>query len=188
MKQFIGLFILVVVLVAVSGCTQTVKPEPAETTIVTSVPTTEVPVVVTTTLQKTAPVTVLTTAVPNITPVATTVATLRPSMTASVKITTIHIRNNTFVPAELTVFPGTGITWINDDLVSHTVKASGNAQGKFSSAEIITGAHFGYTFGDATGTYEFVDPNYPDMKGAIIVRKGETLWSTNNTPLTTPVK
>lgn len=188
MKQFIGLFILVMVLAAVSGCTQTVKPEPTETTLVTSVPTTEVPVVINTTLPETVPVTVSTTAASNVSPAATTAATPRPSMTASTKITTIHIRNNTFVPAELTVLPGTGITWINDDPVTHIVKASGNAQGKFTSADIITGARFGYTFGDATGTYEFVDPKYPDMKGAIIVRKGDTLWIATNTPVTTPVK
>jgi plastocyanin len=185
MKQFIGLFMLVIVLVAVSGCTQTAKPTTTETTLVTSVPTTEVPAVVNTTVPKTVPVTVSTTAASNVSPVATTAATPRPSLTPSTKITTIHIKNNTFVPAELTVLPGTGITWINDDSVTHIVKASGNAQGKFTSAELINGARFGYTFGDATGTYEFVDPNYPAMKGAIIVKKGDTLWVATVTPLTT---
>ena len=58
-------------------------------------------------------------------------------------------------------------------------------RGKFTSAELINGAQFRYTFGEATGTYEFVDPNYPDMKGAIIVKKGETLWVATVTPLTT---
>ena len=41
---------------------------------------------------------------------------------------------------------------------------------------MMNGAQFMYTFGEATGTFEFGDPKYPDMKGAIIVKKGETLW------------
>ena len=45
---------------------------------------------------------------------------------------------------------------------------------------MISGAHFMYTFGEATGTYEFGDPNYPNMKGAIIVKKGQTLWVATN--------
>ena len=37
------------------------------------------------------------------------------------------------------------------------------------------GAHFGYTFGEATGTFEFGDPAYPAMKGAIIVKQGDSV-------------
>jgi plastocyanin len=91
------------------------------------------------------------------------------------KITTIHIRNNTFVPDQLTVLPGTGITWINDDPVTHVVKGIGNSTGKFTSAEMVRDAHFGYTFGEATGTFEFGDPAYPAMKGAIIVKQGDSI-------------
>jgi plastocyanin len=94
------------------------------------------------------------------------------------------MRNNTFVPDQLTVLPGTAIIWINDDPGTHLVKATGDAAGKFTSAELITGAHFGYTFGENTGTFEFMDPNYPDMKGAIIVKRGETLWVATFAPAT----
>jgi plastocyanin len=181
MKMFIGLFVLVVLLVAASGCTmQQAKPAATATTLATTVATTEVPTAVNTPLPTTVPTVVSTTVAPEASTMATTVATPRPTATASTKITVIHMINNTFVPAELTVLPGTGITWINDDTVTHVVKASGDAKGKFTSSEIVRGAQFGYTFGEVPGTYEFMDPNYPGMKGAIIIKKGESLWSTNN--------
>jgi plastocyanin len=176
MKKGIVLFILVILLAAASGCTQTPVPATPATTPVTDSPT-EVPPVITTP----EPATVLPTTVSatvTATEVASgiiTAATTRPSMTPSTKITTIHIRNNTFVPDQLTVLPGTGITWINNDPVTHVVKAIGNSTGKFTSSEMIRAAHFGYTFGEATGTFEFGDPAYPAMKGAIIVRQGDSV-------------
>ncbi len=109
-------------------------------------------------------------------------------MTPSTRVTTIHIRNNTFVPDQLTVLPGTRITWINDDPGTHMVKSSGASAGKFTSADMINGAQFGYTFGEATGTFEFTDPKHPEMKGAIIVMKGETLWIATFAPNTSPAK
>ncbi len=178
MKQLIGLLILVIVLAAASGCTTAPSPAP-ETTTETSVPTTEVTTVVTTAAPATIPVTAATTpAAANVTPKVTTGPTAQPTMTPSIKVTTIHIRNNTFVPSQLTVLPGTGITWINDDFVTHIVKATGNSTGKFTSTEMINGASFHYTFGEATGTFEFGDPNYPDMKGMIIVMKGDAVVGT----------
>lgn len=181
MKTYIEVFLLVILLVAASGCT-TQQAIPAETaTTTTPVSPTEVPTVVNTPLPTTVQKEISTTVAPEGTTKVTTAATPQPSITASTKITTIHIRNNTFVPAELTVLPGTGITWVNDDAVTHIVKATGDAEGKFASAELITGARFGYTFGEATGTYEFMDPGYPDMKGAIIIKTGETLWIATKT-------
>jgi plastocyanin len=171
MKQLMGLLILVIVLAAVSGCTQPATPPAPETTL-TTVPTTEVTIIVTTPVPVTAATTI---AAANVTASVTTAAAVKPTITPSTKVTTIHIRNNTFVPDQLTVLPGTGITWINDDFVTHVVKATGNSTGKFTSAELINGANFHYTFGAATGTFEFGDPKYPDMKGAIIVVKGDAV-------------
>ncbi|RPI40204.1 MAG: hypothetical protein EHM53_02855 [Methanoregulaceae archaeon] len=176
MKKGIVLFILVILLAALSGCTQTPAPATPATTPTPAYPT-EVPPVITTP----EPATVLlatvsaTVTATKVTSGITSAATTRPSMTPSTKITTIHIRNNTFVPDQLTVLPGTGITWINDDPVIHVVKAIGDSKGKFTSAEMVKDAHFGYTFGEATGTFEFGDPAYPSMKGAIIVRQGDSV-------------
>lgn len=184
MKTTLGLFLLVLVLIAASGCTtQQVTPEVTATTPVSL---TVVPTTINTPLPTAVPTALSTTAAPEVTAKVTTVTPPKPRITASTKITIIHIRNNTFVPAELTVLPGTGITWINDDSVTHIVKATGDAKGKFTSAEMMNGAQFMYTFGEASGTYEFGDPKYPTMTGRIIVKKGETLWVATNTPLTPP--
>ncbi len=178
MKTYIGLFILVIVLVAASGCTtQQANPNATVTTLTTTIAATEIPATVNTPLPTTVTATVSTTAASTATTTMMTVTTLQPTITASTKVTTIHIRNNTFVPAELTVLPGTGITWINDDSVTHVVKATGDSKGKFTSSDMLSGATFIYTFGKETGTYEFADPGYPNMTGTIIVKQGETLWS-----------
>jgi plastocyanin len=173
MKRFFGLFILVLVLVAVSGCTQTNKSSAPATTVPTTVPATEIPATLPTPEQTTQPMTtaVTVTTAAEVTVVVTTAAPTV-SMTPSTKVTTIHIRNNSFVPAVLTVLPGTGITWINDDSVSHIVKAAGKSAGKFTSAPMVSGARFGYTFGETTGTYEYTDPGFPGMNGSIIIANG----------------
>jgi plastocyanin len=164
-------------LVAASGCTsQQAKPAATATTIPATVAGTEVPAVTGTPLPTEVPTKVSTTvAAPEVTSSVTTAATPRPSMTPSTKVTIIHIRNNSFVPDQLTVLPGTGITWINDDSVIHVVKAIGESKGKFTSADMVNGAHFIYTFGETTGTYEFGDPAFPEMKGTIIVMKGDSV-------------
>ena len=161
MKRFIGLFILVIVLAMISGCTQPAQPAVVTTPVVTAVPTvpptlatpepTMVPTIVTTTLSK-----------PKI--------TLVPQTTKTV----IYIRNNTFVPVELTVLPGTGITWVNEDNIAHSVKITGIHTGMFTSGDIIPGATSGYTFG-TVGVYYFICPDHADMKGTIVVKEGASV-------------
>ena len=177
MKTYIGLFILVLVLVAASGCTaQQAKPAATVTELTTTVAAPEVPTEIKTTHATAAPIKVTTAvATPVVSAPEIMAATPRPSQTPSTKVTTIHITNNTFIPSELTVLPGTGITWINDDAAIHIVKATGNSTGKFTSSDMVRDAHFMYTFGELPGTYEFGDPKYPDMKGTIFVVKGDSL-------------
>lgn len=184
MKKFLGLCILLIVLVAASGCTQpaaqtTVTPAPT-TVEVTDVPTaeptmpaatpdeTEVPAATT---QATEKPTVKPTA--NVTKVATTAATPVPVLTHS-KTTTIYIRNNTFVPKEIMVLPGTGITWVNDDKTVHAVKTLPDIGIKFSSSDLMSGASFGYTFGENEGTYGFIDP-YTNATGMVIIKRGASV-------------
>jgi plastocyanin len=181
MKKFIGLCILVILLVAASGCTQ-----PAKTATTTPVPTAVIETVIPTTeAVAVPPATVENTAVPttvavqtNVTTVATiaatTKATPRPVMTPSTKITTIYIRNNTFVPQELTVLPGTGITWINEDRTVHTLKTLPQTPFKFNAGDIMPGASWGYTFGENEGTFGVID-TYTNATGMVIVKKGESV-------------
>jgi plastocyanin len=189
MKRFFGLCILVILLVAASGCTQ-----PAQTAIVTPEPTADMPAEVPTT-EATMPVaTVEETSAPIATPemteevttVITTATTPKPVMTPSTKITTIYIRNNTFVPQELTVLPGTGITWVNEDKTVHTIKTLPTTTIKFSSSDLVPGASFGYTFGENEGSYGFFD-TYTNATGVVIVKKGESVVgvSTRQIPVQT---
>lgn len=193
MKKFFGLCILVILLVAASGCTQPAKPAtvtPEPTAIAaTEVPTPEAtmpPVPVeTTVVPTTVSATASAAATPEVTALPTTVATPKTVMTPSIKVTTIHIRNNTFVPQELTVLPGTGITWINDDKIVHSIKTMPTTPFKFNSGDVVSGASFGYTFGDTEGTYGFIDP-YTNATGMIIVKKGESVLGAPTLQTPTP--
>jgi plastocyanin len=182
MKTYIGLFFLVMLLVAASGCTtQQAKPATTVTTETITAAATEVPTVIDTPRPTTVATEVSTTAAPEVTTVAVPVATPWSSATFSpIRKLVIHIKDNKYDPDSLAILPGTMVTWINDDSRVHVVKATGNSAGKFTSAELVSGAQFNYDFGEALGTYEFGDPAYPDMKGAIIVRKGDTLYDSGS--------
>ena len=174
MKKFIGFFILVIALVMISGCTQPAQPAAVTTPVATTVVPTILPTLVTPapTMEPTTIATPSTTAI--VTTVATAVKTPIPVQTASTKITTIYIRNNSFVPQLLTVLPGTGITWINDDATVHAIKATGIHAGMFNSGDFVKGAQWGYTFGANEGTFEIID-TYSNASCMIIIKKGELL-------------
>jgi plastocyanin len=112
--------------------------------------------------------------------------TPKPLMTPSTKITTIYIRNNSFVPNELMILPGTGLTWINDDATVHALKATGSHKGMFNSGDFMKGAQVSYTFGANEGTFEFID-TYSNSSCVIFVKKGESLVG-NPTALPTSTK
>jgi len=162
MKKFICLIILMIAFVAFTGCTQQVVPEPVTTSPPTTVP-------------ATVPTAVLT---PKPTPVPTSVVTTLPptvkrteSPTTKV-VTTIHMRNNSFVPSELTALPGTGITWINDDGIVHSLKMSGTGAG-FNSGDILPGVQWSYTFA-REGTFAISCAYHPDMKGTVIIKNADS--------------
>jgi plastocyanin len=180
MKRCIGLFVLVMVLAMISGCTQPVTPAkvttPVTTTEVTAVPT--------------VPPTEATLApTPGQTLVPTTVITVlaKPKviLVPQTAKTIIYMRNNTFVPRELTVLPGTGITWVNEDSITHSVKTTGIHAGTFNSGDIIPGATSGNTFGKA-GVYEFICPDHMDMKGTLVVKEGASVAGAPAMQTTTP--
>lgn len=169
MKKLIGLFILVIVVAMISGCTQ-----PAKTAVTTQEPTAvpTVPPTVATpepTLQQTPVQTMIPTTV------TTVMSTPRNTLVPQTKNTIIYMRNNTFVPKELTVLPGTGITWVNEDTTVHAVKSIGTHAGMFNSGDIIPTATWGNTFGADEGVFEFMCTYHPDMKGAIVVKQGPSV-------------
>jgi len=190
MKKILGLLILVIALVAASGCTLPQSTPPVTTTVTTEAPT-AVPTVIETTVEAT-PVATTEPAVAETTPAATTAiptttettaevtatktAIVTAGMTPSTKITVIHIANNTFTPSVLMVLPGTRITWINSDTKVHSVKAVGAIAGKFNSMDIAPTAQWGYDFGENEGTFEYADGYDLNMTGVIIVKKGESFY------------
>lgn len=163
MKKCIGFVIFMIAFVCFTGCTQPAVPEAVTT------PPTTIPTIVPTAELTLAPTTVPTTVVTTVLPVVT-----RTTSPSTKIVTTIHMRNNTFVPQELTVLPGTGITWINDDSAVHTVKTIGNATGMFNSGDIISGSQWSYTFGEREGRYEFTCSYHPEMKGTVIIKKADS--------------
>ncbi len=77
----------------------------------------------------------------------------------------VRIDNFTFTPQELTVAPGTTVTWVNGDDIPHTVAATNKA---FRSKVMDTEQQFSFTF-TAPGTYEYFCSLHPHMKGKVIV-------------------
>jgi plastocyanin len=195
MKKLFGFCILVILLVTISGCTQQAQPAkvtPAPTTVETTIATME-PTPVATPIATTIATPVATPTAEAVATVATTVpvvtnvtselpglvSTPKVSLTPQTKITTISMTNNTFTPNELTVLPGTGITWRNDDTVNHAVKGTTETGSTmFNSGDIIPATTWSYTFGDRLGTFTIVDPGYPQMKCTIIVKEGQNFSGT----------
>ena len=78
----------------------------------------------------------------------------------------IHIDNFTFNPAEITIKPGTTVTWENGDDIPHSLVEEKTA---FRSAPLDTGEKFSKTFTDA-GEVNYFCGLHPHMKGKIIVK------------------
>jgi plastocyanin len=80
----------------------------------------------------------------------------------------IEIRANRFDREELTISPGTTVTWINHDDDTHTVTSTASV---FRSPGLDTDETYAYTF-TRPGTYEYYCTLHPLMTGRVIVRSG----------------
>jgi plastocyanin len=85
---------------------------------------------------------------------------------AAVGSAEISIQNFEFVPAMLTVAPGTAVTWVNRDEEPHNVVSVNRI---FRSKAIDGGEKFTAVF-DKSGTYEYICAVHPHMHGTIIVQ------------------
>ncbi|KRE88649.1 hypothetical protein ASG87_08700 [Frateuria sp. Soil773] len=80
----------------------------------------------------------------------------------------VSITGFAFGPAQLTVRPGTQVTWINHDQVPHTVTSR---QGKLlDSPALDTDDRYSHTFTEA-GDFEYYCTVHPFMTGVVHVRK-----------------
>ncbi|HJT86032.1 MAG TPA: plastocyanin/azurin family copper-binding protein [Nitrososphaeraceae archaeon] len=79
-----------------------------------------------------------------------------------------------YVPKEITVSPGTTVTWTNDDTTIHTVvegspeNASSGATPGFDSSIIAPGATWDNTF-DTAGEFNYYCNLHPFMTGKVTV-------------------
>lgn len=80
--------------------------------------------------------------------------------------TMVSIDNFTFGPAEITVAPGTTVTWVNNDDIPHTVVATDKS---FKSKVLDTEGAFSYTF-TSVGEFQYFCSLHPHMTGMVRVK------------------
>jgi amicyanin len=83
-------------------------------------------------------------------------------------VATVGMDHSIFIPAEITVAPGTTVTWVNNETMPHTVVDSNKG---FRSKTLVKDATFSFTFTTA-GDYDYVCSIHPNMKGKVIVKAG----------------
>ncbi len=80
---------------------------------------------------------------------------------------TVDITKFAFAPKEITVAPGTRVTWTNHDETPHTVTANDKS---FASKGLDTDDRFEHTFA-AEGDFAYFCTVHPFMTGVVHVRK-----------------
>jgi plastocyanin len=78
----------------------------------------------------------------------------------------VKIDNFSFMPQNITVAPGTTVTWVNQDDIPHTVASTTEL---FKSKALDTDDKFSFTF-DKPGTYEYYCSIHPKMTANVIVQ------------------
>jgi amicyanin len=81
-------------------------------------------------------------------------------------VATVSMDHNTFNPCEITVVPGTTVTWVNKEAMPHTVVDTNKG---FRSKILAKDASFSFTFATA-GDYDYLCSIHPNMKGKVIVK------------------
>jgi amicyanin len=83
-------------------------------------------------------------------------------------VASVSMDHNTFIPSEITVDPGTTVTWVNKEAMPHTVV---DVNKGFRSKTLVKDAQFSFTF-TAAGDYNYLCSIHPNMKGKVIVKSG----------------
>jgi amicyanin len=81
-------------------------------------------------------------------------------------VASVSMDHSTFIPSEITVVPGTTVTWVNKEDMPHTVV---NVNKGFRSKTLVKDAQFSFTF-TAAGDYDYLCSIHPNMKGKVIVK------------------
>jgi len=92
-----------------------------------------------------------------------------PNSAATSPAVTVSMDHSTFIPNEITIAPGTTVTWVNVETMPHTVVDLNKA---FRSKTLVKDGTFSFTFTTA-GDYDYQCSIHPNMKGKVIVKPGE---------------
>ena len=92
-----------------------------------------------------------------------------PNNAAASPAVTVSMDHSTFIPSEITIAPGTTVTWVNVETMPHTVVELNKA---FRSKTLVKDGTFSFTFTTA-GDYNYLCSIHPNMKGKVIVKPGE---------------
>jgi plastocyanin len=92
-----------------------------------------------------------------------------PNNAAASPAVIVSMDHSTFIPSEITVAPGTTVTWVNVETMPHTVVDLNKA---FRSKTLVKDGTFSFTFTTA-GDYNYLCSIHPNMKGKVIVKAGE---------------
>ncbi len=93
-------------------------------------------------------------------------AVLCAASAAEAATASVRIDNFTFTPGELTVAPGTTVTWTNADDIPHIVAATDRS---FKSKPLDTDGQYSFTFTTA-GEFGYFCSLHPHMTGKILVK------------------
>ncbi|MNS19083.1 Amicyanin precursor [compost metagenome] len=88
--------------------------------------------------------------------------------TAPAEAVTIVVKDFEFVPATVTVAPGTTVTWKFEGPAPHTSTSSMGASVQWDSGTKRPGESFSYTF-DTAGTHHYHCTLHPRMQGSVTV-------------------
>ena len=85
---------------------------------------------------------------------------------------TVSIQDFFFDPGQLTVAPGTTVTWVNEGQAPHTVTSTDGKE--LDSATLQPGDTYTFTFdeGDAGETYAYQCTIHPQMTASVMVSGG----------------
>src|SRR5215212_7294189 len=85
---------------------------------------------------------------------------------------TVSIQDFSFNPGQITVAPGTTVTWVNDGQAPHTVTSTDGKD--LDSATLQPGDSYSFTFedGDAGETYAYHCSIHPQMTASVKVSSG----------------
>ena len=86
--------------------------------------------------------------------------------TNAMTTTTVEISAFAFAPREITVRPGTTVTWTNRDQTAHSVISK---DAKFSSPGMDTDDRYSFKF-EKDGDYTYICSLHPQMTGIVHVR------------------